>query len=288
MSNLESVLLPKLNISYKIVMEEKQMMVRLIASDLDGTLLQNGNRTVSDKVIELAKILKDRGVIFVAASGRQYGNLKRLFKDIAEDMAYICENGALVKYKERTIFRSIISNELAREIMDDMYGLEGCEFLTSGENTSYIKPKDSEYKNHIENHVGNNTQVIDNYDQIGEDIIKISVYCKEGIDKYAEHFHNKWGEKMKVTVSGRCWLDIVNIDVNKGKALELLMKEFGVEYEETMSFGDSYNDIEMFETSYYSYAMSHSDSYIRSKARFITPNVESILFDVHMMYLWEK
>ena len=46
-------------------------MLKLIASDLDGTLLQNGVRTLSDTVIEQIKQLKEMGILFVAASGRQ-------------------------------------------------------------------------------------------------------------------------------------------------------------------------------------------------------------------------
>jgi len=42
--------------------------------------------------------------------------------------------------------------------------------------------------------------------------------------------------------------------------------------------------MEMFDVSYYSYAISSADREIRNKARFITPNVESILFDVEIVY----
>jgi len=55
-----------------------------------------------------------------------------------------------------------------------------------------------------------------------------------------------------------------------------------------MCFGDNFNDIEMFDESYYSYAISTSHKDIRAKAKFITSNVESILFDVEMMYEWQK
>ena len=61
-------------------------MLKLIASDLDGTLLQNGARTLSDTVIEQIKQLKEMGILFVAASGRQYTNLQRLFAPVCEEM----------------------------------------------------------------------------------------------------------------------------------------------------------------------------------------------------------
>lgn len=264
------------------------MIVKLIASDIDGTLLVGNERKVSDKVISYIDKLHKRGVVFVAASGRQYGNLRNLFEDVNDKIAYICENGALVKYKGETILKNPMNKEMGLAILNDIYKVNGCEFLLSGEEVSYIKPKASDYKEHIENYVGNKVKVIEDYSEADEEFIKISVYCKSGIEKHARYFHDKWGDKVKTTVSGKCWLDFVAQDVNKGNALRTLKEYFGVDYEETMSFGDNYNDLEMFEESYYSYAMSSASKDIRSYAKFVTPNVESILFDVDMMYEWQK
>lgn len=69
----------------------KEKRIKFIASDLDGTLLLNGAQKVSQELIPLIKRLNDNGIIFCAASGRQYPNLKRLFGDVADDMMYICE-----------------------------------------------------------------------------------------------------------------------------------------------------------------------------------------------------
>ncbi len=75
------------------------MIVRLIASDIDGTLLVGDERKISEKVVSYIDKLHQRGVVFVAASGRQYGNLRNLFENVSDKIAYICENGAFVKYK---------------------------------------------------------------------------------------------------------------------------------------------------------------------------------------------
>lgn len=49
-------------------------MIKLIASDLDGTLLQNEAQELTPRAIELIRALTQKGVHFVAASGRQYAN----------------------------------------------------------------------------------------------------------------------------------------------------------------------------------------------------------------------
>lgn len=260
------------------------MTVKIIASDLDGTLLQNGNREVSKKAIEYIKALNEKNVIFAAASGRQYQNLRKLFHEVKDDIAYICENGGFVKYHDEIIYKKTMDRTMGEEILDDIYSIEGCEFLLSGENVSYIKPKDKEYSSHIQYFVGNDICLIDDYKEVKEDFIKISVYCKDGIEKHGKYFEEKWGDKVKTTISGYSWLDLVAPEVNKGEALKKLMEKFNVTYEETMCFGDNYNDLDMFDVSYYSYAMTGANREIRNRARFVTPDVESILFDVNMIY----
>ena len=58
-------------------------MIRLIASDIDGTLLQNNARTLSEELFDLIRKLHRSGILFVPASGRQYLNLRSLFAPVA-------------------------------------------------------------------------------------------------------------------------------------------------------------------------------------------------------------
>ena len=87
-------------------------MVKLIASDLDGTLLQNGAHDVNPIVFDQIRTLKEHGIMFAAASGRQYLNLRRLFTPVQDDIAYIAENGSLCIYNEETISKGIIERIL--------------------------------------------------------------------------------------------------------------------------------------------------------------------------------
>lgn len=66
-------------------------MIKLIASDLDGTLLQNEAQELTPRAIELIRALTQKGVHFVAASGRQYANERLLFHEIKDDISYIAE-----------------------------------------------------------------------------------------------------------------------------------------------------------------------------------------------------
>ena len=54
-------------------------MIKLIASDLDGTLLQDGTQELTPRAISLIHSLTQKGIYFVAASGRQYTNERIVF-----------------------------------------------------------------------------------------------------------------------------------------------------------------------------------------------------------------
>ena len=68
-------------------------MIKFVASDLDGTLL-DGERRLPEGIFPLIRKLHSLGVLFAPSSGRQYANLKKLFAPVVNDVLFICENGA--------------------------------------------------------------------------------------------------------------------------------------------------------------------------------------------------
>ena len=124
-------------------------MIKLIASDIDGTLLQNGTREISEEFFTYIKELQKRGIYFAAASGRQLANLERLFAPIKDEMAYIGENGALIVYQGKVISKQPIERTIGEKILQDIREQEDCEILLSGMNTSYLEPKTKDYEDHM-------------------------------------------------------------------------------------------------------------------------------------------
>lgn len=252
-------------------------MIRLIASDLDGTLLQHGAQCLTGEAVRLIKAWQERGVIFTAASGRQYPNLCRLFGELAENMAFICENGAYVVYKGEEILTHAMERELGIEIMNDIYSTEGCEILLSGKNTSYLQPKTEEYLHRMKHIVKNNVTVVEDITKVEEPFLKISVCRLAGIEEVAGHFHTTFGHRAKATVSGFAWLDFTAAQVNKGTALSALQEKLGIKPEETLVFGDNYNDLDMFSRAGTSYVMSAAVPEVKSYANAEAETVEEVL-----------
>ena len=71
-------------------------MIKLIASDIDGTLVPYGEHDLPQGLFPLIHRLKAAGVVFCPASGRQYHSLRQLFAPVAEDVCFLCDNGAIL------------------------------------------------------------------------------------------------------------------------------------------------------------------------------------------------
>lgn len=252
-------------------------MIRFIASDLDGTLLLNGAQQVSKELIPLIKQLTQKGIIFCAASGRQYPNLRRLFGEVADELMYICENGSVIIYKDRLLDKTPMDMQLGREIIRAITAVPQCEVLVSGERTSYLKPKTEDYLVRMRDIVRNDICLTEDLENIGEDYVKISVYDPTGINNTEDYFLHAFEGRAQSCVSGSLWLDYTANNVNKGSAVHTIQRIMGIDKSECIAFGDNYNDIEMFTAVGYPVVMSHAVEPVRQYARYTTDKVEDSL-----------
>lgn len=242
-------------------------MIKFIASDLDGTILQKGAMEIDRETISVLNEVTEQNVLFAPASGRQITSLRRLFKDVKQDLVYICENGALVKYKDETLMKCAMERELGIAIMKDIYSVPNCEILLSGEETSYLMPKNEAYVHRIRDVVKNNVTIIRDFSEVKEDFIKISACDLSGIVHSGEYFLKKWAGKTQAAVSGELYLDFNAVGVNKGRAIRAVQEKFGIGRDETAVFGDNYNDIEMFHEAKHSFVMDTAAEDVKKHAK---------------------
>ena len=255
-----------------------QKEITTVASDFDGTLLLHGKLQVEDELFELVRRLQEAGILFIAASGRQYANLRRLMAPIADEISYICENGALVVSENKVLYKSTIETGLAYELIDDMRRIFGTELLVSGENTCYIAPNNMENARMLRDVVKNTVTVVEDYNDIEDDMIKISIYWKTGIpDAVARSFHEKYDDRLHIVDGGNGWLDFTNLGTDKGAALKILAKEKGFRMDEILSFGDSENDMTMLKETGYSFAMDTAKEHVKACSNATCAAVEPVL-----------
>ena len=227
-------------------------MTKLVASDLDGTLLLNGAQSLPEELFPLIKKLKELGILFVAASGRQYANMKRLFEPVADEMAFISENGGLAVQNEKVLYQDSFPPALVKELVEAIYDRKGAEFTCSTKDESF--------------------------DEIKEPCMKVAVYERGGIQEESiRYWRERFGDKCTVVTSGFAWVDFVPFETNKARGLKEYQKRFGIKPEECVVFGDEYNDIAMLESVPYSFAMAHAKPGVKRAAAYQTERVELIL-----------
>lgn len=218
-------------------------MLRLAASDIDGTLLTGGARTLSPRQLACIRALRRAGVWFCAASGRQYHSLRSLFAPVADDIAYLCENGAIVYVDGAPVYRCPMPRSDALTIAAQILAQEQCEVLISGANVSYLLPKDPAYPDRIRYFSGNNVALVRRMEDIQEDILKVSAYCRDGAARYRPLLGEPWQARYSVAIAGEQWLDFTRAD--KGAGLAALCRFLGAAPGETAAFGDNFNDVSM-------------------------------------------
>lgn len=232
--------------------------IKLIASDLDGTLLLNGARKCSDELFVLIHELSKKGVYFVPASGRQYPNLQRLFKPVTEDIMYLCENGALVMHLNQALVKNVFEDGLALDICHAVYQHPDCEVLISGERTSYVIPKEEAFATYLRDEVGNHITIIDSPERITEPIMKVSYYTKaEKRDACTADFEKVFAGQCLIVTSGNEWVDFAPTGTSKGSALASIGEKLGIAPEEMAAFGDNENDRTMLEYVGHPYLMEN-------------------------------
>lgn len=257
-------------------------MIKLIASDLDGTLLQNGAQSLPEGVIPfIEKLTTEHGILFVAASGRQYPNLVRLFGSASKHMAFICENGSLVFYQDKLLAGHPMDKEAALTISHDILSLPGCELQISGEKTCYLIPKNDRFVDRMVNHVKNDIKLLNSPEEHPEPYYKISVFEESGIvEGHGPALLERHKDKAQCTISGKAWLDCVAPGVNKGRALKELIDCFGITEDECVAFGDNFNDLEMLEAVKYGYIMDNAIEEIKSKFNYHCSDVVTAIRDL--------
>lgn len=219
-------------------------MIQLIASDMDGTLLdEQGN--LPEGIFDRIRALKEKGVMFAAASGRQYDSLRRTFAPAVDDMVFVCENGGMAvtgDWRQCHYFDPRQAGEIMQDIMDS-----GLDVLVS--TPDYCCLKSNARPQVVKEIVGklHNTCVfLDDPLTLRDRCIKVSGFHPDDVAAVARPLQDKWRGKVNADLAGRNWLDFTL--VNKAVGLELLSRRLGIPLSNMAAIGDQFNDVAMLQS----------------------------------------
>ncbi|PHV71571.1 HAD family hydrolase [Sporanaerobium hydrogeniformans] len=241
-------------------------MIKLIATDMDGTLL-NAKGELPKDFYDVFKALKERGIQFVVASGRQYATLKRQFGLFSKDMLFIAENGSLVMEGKKELACHPLDKKIARELIKLGQSLDQVHVVLCMKQGAYIERGPDAFIKEVGKYYVQH-QVVPDLLAIEGDILKVTYFDFKGAEQNSWPIVAAYKDKVQIAVAGTLWVDMMAKEVNKGRALEDIQKRLHISYEETAVFGDYLNDYEMLQKAYYSYAMENAHEDVKKIARY--------------------
>lgn len=258
------------------IQNRNEKMIKLIASDMDGTLL-NDEKNLPPDFFEIMDRLERNHIRFVAASGRSYPALKPIFSRYCSSMNFICDNGAFIIQDDVPQFISEIAPEKVSEIVRTCHSIIPEAYLVlCGRNGIYVTDR---FQVRSEKELGfyySTRTVLSDLAAVDDTIFKIAIYDENDPKKYSFPALDKiYGSSLELVVSGHLWMDIMNKGINKGAALENIQKALGITPAETMAFGDFYNDIDLLAKADYSYVMENANEDMKKYGRFSAPDNNS-------------
>jgi Cof subfamily protein (haloacid dehalogenase superfamily) len=268
-------------------------MIKLIASDMDGTLL-NSEHKISKENIEAIKKAEKMGVKFAISTGRMYEDVKPLLDEnnlrcqciVLNGGEYIDEDGNILEgiYIGKNEAREIINMIIKEKIVAEMYTSDGLYSVNTKEEAliqvAYrirVFDPDTTLEDAIELAKSHshyvNLKYVQDIDEFLNSNIKIGKFVAFYNDVETTKKVKKKLESIKGLVIASTFsknIEINNKEAQKGLILAKVAEKMWIKREEVMVLGDSFNDYSMFTEFTESYAMGNAISEIKETAKYIT------------------
>ncbi|SKA56909.1 Cof-type HAD-IIB family hydrolase [Photobacterium toruni] len=245
--------------------------IKFIATDMDGTLLSDEKRLPAD-FYDIFNQLDAKNILFAAASGRQYQSLVNTFEPIKDKMLFIAENGTLVMHHGKELYSSTIPTSEIHTIINSIKTIDNTFIVLCGKNSAYTETTDAQALEEIKKYY-HNLEFVDDLLMVDDEFIKIAVLNFNGTEQQVYPIIAPlYSQTHQVVISAQVWLDVMHKTASKGAAIKELQRIFDFTFEESMSFGDFLNDVEMLKETYFSYAMDNAHPEIKQLARFHAPS----------------
>lgn len=256
-------------------------MVKLVASDIDGTLLPSYDAQMDPEIFDCIRKLREKGVRFITSSGRQYGNLRHLFAPVKDEIDYLCENGCLIFHDGELVYKREMNQSLARDLIHAINDKKEYELLVSGVNTSYIYENHGDFEHMCRDELHNIVTTVRSMEHLPERYFKISAWCPDNAHALQEmpYWERLFSNDFTVVYSGVGWVDFSPRGVTKGDAIMWYMQKYSLGRDEVMAFGDNYNDETILNDVGYSFAMKSAPREIRDFSYGTTDNVVKTIRD---------
>ena len=253
------------------------MRIRLVALDLDGTLISKTLRVSASVVASIARA-REAGVAFTMATGRMFAAARPFARAIGIEGPIICYQGAasyVVSSGERTSHIPL-PPQIGAEVFSQA-AADGVRALGYFEDRLYTEFNDK-YTQTYTQLAGVEAHVVGPLDEYFRTRPTTKVNCvleEAAAAAYVERLRASFGEDVYVTRSQPDFVEVINPNVDKGRALAAVARYYGVTMQETMAIGDSWNDVPLLSSVGLGVAMGTAPPELRAKADAVVAGVEN-------------
>ena len=249
-------------------------MIKLIATDIDGTLVKDGTLDINPEYMTVIEKLAEKGVTFVACSGRQFSSEQQLFAPVKDRIFFISDGGTVIRQADKILKVHTLPDEIWKNMLTMVKKqMPGCDCFISVPDGCYGEDANSQMFRWLRDSYGYDIKQIPDMSVLqGEQVTKFAVYHPDRCEELcAPLFTPAWKDKVTLAAAGKEWMDSTPIGADKRTAVEFIQSYLGITPEETCTFGDNLNDIAMLEKAGMSYAVGNAREEVQAAAKGVCP-----------------
>ncbi len=222
--------------------EKPDHMIKLIATDMDGTLLDEHSQ-VPEETFGLIRALKEEGVRFCVSSGRRYSTLRWMFAPVADDIDYVAALGAQVFGDHKLLDKEVFSTRSVARLFRTCSAFDCLHLVLYDWEHTFLLDDQSSYVRELDKDLPNAQRI---FDPPSPDvpIIKAAICYDRPSDimDMVYVLERELGDEFSFMPSGETWIDCTPKSISKATGLECLLDYYGIDPSEVIAFGDSMND----------------------------------------------
>jgi len=256
------------------------MNIKVIATDMDGTLLDPRGQLDLPRLEKILDKLDHRGVRFVIATGNEVHRMRQLLEHLADRVVLVVANGARIFENNELLQAQTWDDAMVDRALAHFKGRE-CQdqFVVTAMNGGFVKKGtvftelDKFMTPEMIEKLYQRMNFVDEFDpNLFGGVLKMSmVVGEERSESVLQEINDLFDGHVRAVSSGYGCIDILQDRIHKAWGLVELLKRWNLKPEQIMAFGDSENDIEMLELAGISYAMENAEEAVKRVATKVAP-----------------
>ena len=260
--------------------EKKKMDIRVIATDMDGTLLDPKGQLDLPRLEKILDKLDQCDIRFVIATGNEIHRMRQLLGHLADRVVLVVANGARIFENNELIQAQTWDDAMVDRALAHFKGREyQDQFVVTAMNGGFVKKGtvftelDKFMTPEMIEKLYQRMNFVDEFDSsLFGGVLKMSmVVGEERLDSVLQEVNDLFNGHVRAVSSGYGCIDILQDGIHKAWGLVELLKRWNLKPEQIMAFGDSENDIEMLELAGISYAMENAEEAVKRVATKVAP-----------------